>query len=236
MSYDWIAIRKLLEAAFDDEALSAFCFDYYRDVYDQFTVGQTKGARVRLLIDYVGRQGLVEQLLAAVKTENPNMVARYESTLATEEPVAPAATAREPFSESDDPLSALNKLERNKAGIKLPQVEVQLRGQTYRAFRISRTADRQSPAEGPVRQWVAPAIKYLFMTADDQYREELRALLDDGDNLEAIVKMIREGLEQNRLSVEWGGRGELQGPLEVNGQAITRSFGPRRFVEEREDE
>lgn len=50
--YDFSAIRKLVEVAFDDDALSVFCFDNFPEVKAQFTSGQNKAARVLLLVEY----------------------------------------------------------------------------------------------------------------------------------------------------------------------------------------
>ena len=35
-------LRRFLVDAFDDEELKSLCFDYFRDVYDDFTTGMTK--------------------------------------------------------------------------------------------------------------------------------------------------------------------------------------------------
>ena len=48
-------IRQFLMDAFSDEELNAFCFDYFTDVYNGFTAGQTKGQRIQLL-DFIGNR------------------------------------------------------------------------------------------------------------------------------------------------------------------------------------
>ncbi len=60
MAYNISALRKLLEVAFSDEDLQNFCYDNFHPVYEQFTAGQFKGARIRFLIDYAKRNGVLE--------------------------------------------------------------------------------------------------------------------------------------------------------------------------------
>ena len=81
MGYDLAIIRKLLEAAFGDEDLSNFCFDNFQAVYNQFTVGQAKSARVRLLITFAEKNNLLDELLARIKHNNPNKYAEFEYNL-----------------------------------------------------------------------------------------------------------------------------------------------------------
>jgi hypothetical protein len=87
MPHDFAAIRELVDAAFGDEDLSAFCCDHCPRVYEQFTAGQTKGARVRMLVDYARRHGLVDQLLAEVERANPHKYAEFAPRLKTAVPV-----------------------------------------------------------------------------------------------------------------------------------------------------
>ena len=39
-------IRRFLVNTFSDEDLKTLCFDYFRDVYDDFTTGMTKGQMI----------------------------------------------------------------------------------------------------------------------------------------------------------------------------------------------
>ena len=87
MAYDFAAIRELIDAAFGDEELCAFCFDHCPQVYEQFTVGQTKGARVRMLVDHARRHGLVDQFLAEVERANPHKYAEFAPRLKTAVPI-----------------------------------------------------------------------------------------------------------------------------------------------------
>ena len=87
MAYNFVAIREMVDAAFGDEDLSEFCFDHCPRVYEQFTAGQTKGARVRMLVDYARRRGLVDRLLAEVERANPHKYAEFAPRLNTAVPI-----------------------------------------------------------------------------------------------------------------------------------------------------
>ncbi|MCP4109838.1 MAG: hypothetical protein GY749_30690 [Desulfobacteraceae bacterium] len=78
MSYNVTTVRKLLHAAFGDEELKIFCYDHFNAVYEKFTVGQTKGARIQLLISYVEQYGRVDALLDGIKKANPNKYAEFK--------------------------------------------------------------------------------------------------------------------------------------------------------------
>lgn len=73
------AIRKLVDSAFDDEELYLFCFDHFQEVRKNYTSGQTKNARALMLVDYVRRNGLVEELLREVRRLNPYQYSVFES-------------------------------------------------------------------------------------------------------------------------------------------------------------
>ncbi len=81
MRYDLATIRELLEAAFSEEDLSNFCFDHFLPVYEQFTGGQTRSARVRMLITYAEKNSNLDDLLARIKQENSHKYAEFESRL-----------------------------------------------------------------------------------------------------------------------------------------------------------
>jgi WD40 repeat protein len=70
-------IRQFLMEAFSDEELNAFCFDYFADVYNGFTAGQTKGQRVQALIEYCQRRGLFPNLAAALQRARPEQYTQY---------------------------------------------------------------------------------------------------------------------------------------------------------------
>jgi hypothetical protein len=51
MSYDTATIRELVEAALDNNALNALCFDHFRAVYDRFADAQARGLASPSLVD-----------------------------------------------------------------------------------------------------------------------------------------------------------------------------------------
>jgi hypothetical protein len=99
MPFDLAAVRELLAAALGDDELSDLCFDRFPLVHGSFAAGQTRGARIRLLVDHAARQRQLDRLLAAVRAVNPRAYAEFESRLgaspresdAVSAPLAPPA-------------------------------------------------------------------------------------------------------------------------------------------------
>ncbi|MEK7396921.1 MAG: NACHT domain-containing protein, partial [Candidatus Poribacteria bacterium] len=75
------AIRILLVNAFSDEEFSIFCYDHFREVYDNFADGQTKQKKIQLLIEHIERHNQTGTLLDLIKKHNPDMYAEHESGL-----------------------------------------------------------------------------------------------------------------------------------------------------------
>lgn len=69
-NYITAQIRKLLNAAFNDEDLQIFCEDYFYEVANNFTAGQTKKQRISDLLDYCRRYGKTGDLLGLIQQEN----------------------------------------------------------------------------------------------------------------------------------------------------------------------
>jgi Effector-associated domain 7 len=65
-------IRQYLTSAYSDEELTTLCFDYFRDVYDNFATGRTKGQKIQDLIGHCERRDLVSNLLAALEQDRPD--------------------------------------------------------------------------------------------------------------------------------------------------------------------
>ena len=65
--WDTGAIRQLLSAAFDDEELIAFCYDYFPPVCDKFGVGMSKERKVQCLLDHAVRNDQVARLLELLR-------------------------------------------------------------------------------------------------------------------------------------------------------------------------
>jgi hypothetical protein len=64
------SIRQLVEDSLSDDDLSNLCQDEFPQVFKQFTTGQTKSHRIRLLVEYVERQRANPKLLNAIEQIN----------------------------------------------------------------------------------------------------------------------------------------------------------------------
>jgi hypothetical protein len=71
MAYDTAVIRQFLFERFDDEELKRLCFDYFTDVYHDFTTGMRKSQMVQLLLEHCQKQERLPALLAAMERERP---------------------------------------------------------------------------------------------------------------------------------------------------------------------
>ena len=74
-------IRQLVEDALSDDDLSNLCQDKFPKVFKQFTTGQTKDQRIRLLVEYVDRQREVPKLLNEIGLINPNAYGEFTDNL-----------------------------------------------------------------------------------------------------------------------------------------------------------
>lgn len=66
---DTKTIRQFLNDYFNDSEFTTFCFDYFLNVYQNFTDGMNKGQKIQLLLDYCLRQGKMPHLLANLQKE-----------------------------------------------------------------------------------------------------------------------------------------------------------------------
>lgn len=73
------AIRDLLGAAFSDEDLTTFCYDYFHPVFEQFGTGMSKSEKIQRLIEHCDRHRSLDQLIARVREHNPAQFARFEA-------------------------------------------------------------------------------------------------------------------------------------------------------------
>jgi tetratricopeptide (TPR) repeat protein len=71
------AIRELLKNALSDDDFLDMCQDNFPDVHKQFTEGQTKAGKIRILLDYVERQRKVSELLQEIAKINPRQYAEF---------------------------------------------------------------------------------------------------------------------------------------------------------------
>jgi formylglycine-generating enzyme len=88
MATDTADIRQYLASAYSDEELTTLCFDYFRDVYDNFAVGMTKTVKIQLLLDHCQRRGLMPNLIAALERDRPDQYRKRFGPV-TAEPSAP---------------------------------------------------------------------------------------------------------------------------------------------------
>jgi hypothetical protein len=85
-------IRDLLNAALDDEALNTLCFDHFRPVYDQFSVGMSRTDKIQRLVEHAERFVQIPQLLTQVRALNPAQYALFAARLSlpeTDHPLPP---------------------------------------------------------------------------------------------------------------------------------------------------
>ena len=72
-------IRQFLTEAFGDDELSTFCFGYFRDVYDDFAFGMTKGQKIQQLIEHCERRGTLPSLIAAIQKVRPEQYEKWQA-------------------------------------------------------------------------------------------------------------------------------------------------------------
>ena len=84
-------IRKFLAEIFSDEELTILCYDYFRDVYDDFALGMAKGQKIQRLIERCDRREAIPGLLAALSAER---AAQYRARFGA--PVEAVSAAEQP--------------------------------------------------------------------------------------------------------------------------------------------
>lgn len=72
-----IRARKFLQEFFSDEELTNFCFDYFPQVYNDFSLGMPKNQKVRRLVEKNQRDGRLDELLGALERERPKSYPDY---------------------------------------------------------------------------------------------------------------------------------------------------------------
>jgi hypothetical protein len=78
-AYNISEIRKLVASALDDSALQDVCFDQFRPVYDNFTSGQDRSARIRKLVEHADSQGKIPDLLKEISAINPKTYETFKT-------------------------------------------------------------------------------------------------------------------------------------------------------------
>lgn len=88
-------LRQYLTSAYSDEELATLCFEYFRDVYENFAAGMTKTQKVLLLLDHCQRRDLLPNLAAALERDRTEQYQRrFASAVPTQlrapDPAPPA--------------------------------------------------------------------------------------------------------------------------------------------------
>ena len=81
MKYNLRLIRDLINEALTPEEFDDLVFYSFRDVYSQFTNGQDKRQKVRLLFDYIEKYERINDLLNEIKEKNPKAFNEFQSSL-----------------------------------------------------------------------------------------------------------------------------------------------------------
>ena len=76
-------IRQLLTDAFDDEDLSALCYDYFRAAYKRFSSGMGLADKIQRLLEHCDRHNELDALLKLVEDRNPAQYRRYAESRTT---------------------------------------------------------------------------------------------------------------------------------------------------------
>ncbi|MCA9924698.1 MAG: AAA-like domain-containing protein [Anaerolineales bacterium] len=83
--WDTAVIRELLRNAFDSNELKAFCFDYFRPVYDNFSEGMSKENQIQYLLAHSSRYGKINVLLKLTQSHNEFQYNKYKDKLLKKE-------------------------------------------------------------------------------------------------------------------------------------------------------
>jgi formylglycine-generating enzyme required for sulfatase activity len=96
-------LRKFLTEFFSDEELNTLCFDYFRDVYEEFATGMAKSEKVQRLIERCIRRETLPELLAALERERPEQYRQHLGAPQTEARIEPASSRLGVETENQEP-------------------------------------------------------------------------------------------------------------------------------------
>jgi hypothetical protein len=77
MSQSYAPIRQLLAAAFNQTEFMIFCYDYFRPLYDELRDDMEPSWKIHKLVEYCDKRNQVDELLVAIRTENPGQYNRH---------------------------------------------------------------------------------------------------------------------------------------------------------------
>jgi hypothetical protein len=81
MKHNLTAIRKLILEAYDEQELTVFCHDYFREVVERFGTGMSKSEKAFRLVAYCDRREQLRVLLARIEAERPEKYENYRKRL-----------------------------------------------------------------------------------------------------------------------------------------------------------
>ena len=106
MTPSLLNLRQYLTSAYSDEDLDTFCSDYFRDVYENFTVGMSKAQKIQRQLDYCQRRDQLSNLLANLERDRPEQYRRrFALTVVETRPESPQASEDAP-GQADAPPAA----------------------------------------------------------------------------------------------------------------------------------
>lgn len=76
--YNTAEVRQMLTNALSDEDLGPFCMDYFPTVYEQFSTGMSKTAKIQKLIEYCSRHREFPRLFDLLRQINPAGLAPHD--------------------------------------------------------------------------------------------------------------------------------------------------------------
>ena len=74
-------VRELVKEAFGYAELCSFCFDHFRQVYENFAEGQSKDMCALKLVEYADRYGQIDKLLTLIRERNLHQYERFKLQL-----------------------------------------------------------------------------------------------------------------------------------------------------------
>ena len=80
MKYDLKLIRDLINKALGPDEFADLVFYNFRDVYSQFTNGQSQSQRIRILFDYIDKHKKIDDLLNEIQEINPKAFNEFETS------------------------------------------------------------------------------------------------------------------------------------------------------------
>lgn len=79
MKYDLKLIRDLINKALGPDEFEDLVFYSFRDVYSQFTNGQSQSQRIRILFNYIDKHEKIDDLLNEIQEINPKAFNEFET-------------------------------------------------------------------------------------------------------------------------------------------------------------